>query len=159
MRSATLLLVLLPAVSSAALGASDPHLVRDVNPRAEAVSSGLDHFAPLAGSRAAFSADDGFAGRELWGSDGTAAGTVLLADTCPGECSGVPAPYALFGAPGAESAVYAAFGDESRDGAHLWWTDGTPAALCGSPRRRCGWAPGPPGSPVRDCFTLRCTTR
>src|SRR5205085_7333598 len=42
------------------------------------------------GGRVYFAADDGKAGRELWVSDGTAAGTKLLQDFAPGPASGLP---------------------------------------------------------------------
>lgn len=35
-----------------------------------------------------FSADDGTTGQELWKSDGTAEGTALFKDFCPGPCDG-----------------------------------------------------------------------
>ncbi|HKH44615.1 MAG TPA: ELWxxDGT repeat protein [Thermoanaerobaculia bacterium] len=37
-----------------------------------------------------FSADDGFLGAELWATNGTQRGTRLVADLCPGRCSGHP---------------------------------------------------------------------
>jgi len=37
-----------------------------------------------------FEGDDGVSGRELWFSDGTAEGTRMLADICPGACSSGP---------------------------------------------------------------------
>lgn len=43
-----------------------------------------------AGSRVAFSMDDGLTGRELWITDGTPGGTRRLVDFCPGPCSSGP---------------------------------------------------------------------
>ncbi len=45
------------------------------------------------GSRLVFTADDGTHGRERWITDGTASGTILLADIQPGPASGeLPEP-------------------------------------------------------------------
>ncbi|MBL8213133.1 MAG: hypothetical protein JNK87_20620 [Bryobacterales bacterium] len=73
------------------------------------------------GSQAFFTANDGFAGIELWKSDGTAAGTTLVKDILPGPAhSGVSNLTNVNGtlffsttAPG--------------EGAELWKSDGTPA--------------------------------
>lgn len=59
-------------------------------------------------------------GTELWRTDGTSAGTSLVADICPGPCSsrperlGAAGPVALFSA------------DDGSLGRELWRTDGTP---------------------------------
>ena len=36
-----------------------------------------------------FKANDGVNGVELWKTDGTAGGTQILKDACPGACSGI----------------------------------------------------------------------
>jgi len=35
-----------------------------------------------------FAANDGISGLELWKTDGTGAGTVMVKDICPGVCNG-----------------------------------------------------------------------
>jgi ELWxxDGT repeat protein len=73
------------------------------------------------GDRALFGVDDGVHGNELWATDGTAAGTAMVADVCPGACSSLPRDMELAG-----DRVYFA----AEDGAHgieLWRSDGTAA--------------------------------
>ncbi len=70
-----------------------------------------------------FSANDGVAGMELWRSDGTDAGTVLVKDIMSGPGSGItsPASPALVGA-----TLYFAANDGTH-GQELWRSDGTEA--------------------------------
>ena len=74
----------------------------------------------VAGGKVYLAADDGVHGNELWVSDGTAAGTAIVADVAPGASSDPSAFFAfgsdlLFGAQGP---------DFERT---LWRTNGTPA--------------------------------
>jgi len=68
------------------------NLVHDIRPGSESGVPGSDWQAPVAilGTRAYFAADDGVAGNELWRSDGTAAGTQLVADLVPGAGHAYP---------------------------------------------------------------------
>ena len=68
-----------------------------------------------------FSAEDGVHGRELWSTDGTAAGTVMVADVCPGYCFGWAASLTAVG-----DRLYF-YGDDGAHGAELWSSDGTAA--------------------------------
>ncbi|MFL6202040.1 MAG: hypothetical protein ACJ76J_22935, partial [Thermoanaerobaculia bacterium] len=62
----------------------EPYLVKDIEPVPLPASS--EPYFPLTfGKAVLFSADDGLAGRQLWRSDGTAAGTWPLSDASPGE--------------------------------------------------------------------------
>ena len=72
-----------------------------------------------------FLEEDGVRGRELWRSDGTALGTFLVRDLCPGSCGSRTSWIGLM----------AALGDEllfvANDGVHgleLWRSDGTETA-------------------------------
>ena len=79
------------------------------------------------GGRLDFFADDGVHGRELWQTDGTPAGTQLLADVSPGAGAGVSTSFQDPQSTGA-SASYALFGaDDGVHGDELWRTDGTAA--------------------------------
>jgi ELWxxDGT repeat protein len=71
------------------------------------------------GSTVVFVADDGIAGWELWRSDGTEGGTVLLKDILPGSAGSQPTWFV---------AVYERVYFVADDGVHgreLWVTDGT----------------------------------
>jgi ELWxxDGT repeat protein len=71
----------------------------------------------IAGSTLYFSADDGVHGRELWKTDGTSSGTVLVKDLVPGGGAGDPREHAIL--PSGEVLFVAQSG--------LWKTDGTEA--------------------------------
>ena len=74
------------SLSSAALAETTPQLVADLATPAPYGSSHPSGAFTLAGLTY-FTADDGRHGRELWRTDGTTAGTALVADLCPGSCS------------------------------------------------------------------------
>ena len=86
-----------------------------------------------------FVAYNGELGRELWKSDGTEAGTILVKDTCPGVCSSI-SEYYLYMIAVKDTLFFTA--DDSVYGAELWRSDGTAAGtqmiadicpdLCGS---------------------------
>jgi ELWxxDGT repeat protein len=71
----------------------------------------------IAGSTLYFSANDGVHGRELWQTDGTSSGTVLVKDLVPGGGAGDPRDYAIL--PSGEVLFVAQSG--------LWKTNGTAA--------------------------------
>ena len=78
------------------------------------------------GDRALFVADDGVHGRELWSSDGTAAGTGMLKDIEPSlrDEGSYPGFMGIVSSPTGRRALYATSG---RQGTSLWSTDGTSA--------------------------------
>jgi ELWxxDGT repeat protein len=125
---------ILPAGGAAAT------LVKRINPywNIDPLNSGTnypagsaDHDLTPLGGRLLFGADDGDHGDELWASDGTAAGTVLVADLCPGTCSSGPRDLVALGA----SLVLFTTGSPSNGFPYapttlprgLWRTDGTAA--------------------------------
>src|SRR5215210_6804734 len=62
----------------------EPYLVKDIDPVPQPASS-EPYFPVTFGKAVLFSADDGLSGRQLWRSDGTAAGTWPLSGAAPGE--------------------------------------------------------------------------
>jgi ELWxxDGT repeat protein len=118
---------------------ADPYLVRDIHPGPESsfgvpvlgVPSRSQFFA-LQG-RVFFVADDGVHGQELWQTDGTAPGTQMVADICPGSCGSSPTWFTRRG----DEVLF-----QARDVVHgqeLWATDGT----AGGTRMVLDLRPGP----------------
>ena len=111
----------LALLCAAPVAAFEPYLVKDINPLYQSDGSRPDRFASL-GSTAVFEATTADEGRELWVSDGTAAGTFLLADVCPGVCSG--SPRGLLDTP--KGYFFSAANQAGER--ELWITRGTPAS-------------------------------
>jgi ELWxxDGT repeat protein len=117
-------LVLLPLLALLWIpsGAAQPYLVKDINPSFDEQSSEPDRFVHF-GRYALFTATTLQEGTELRSSDGTAAGTFLLADICPGACSSDPSPVAV-----TPRGVFFTTPPRSADSTSgLWITRGTPA--------------------------------
>ena len=70
-----------------------------------------------------FFQDDGVHGRELWRSDGTALGTYLVRDVCPGQCGAEPWPE--HDAIAAAGGIVFFAGNDGVHGTELWVSDGT----------------------------------
>jgi ELWxxDGT repeat protein len=111
-------------------------LVKDIHAGSEpSLAPGFSR-AVAAGGRLVFAAEDGLHGRELWASDGTAAGTVLLQDAWAGAASSEPS-----GLTAAGGTVFFQAIDEEH-GAELWKSDGTAAGtgLVGDLNPGSGWS-------------------
>ncbi|HEV8242315.1 MAG TPA: ELWxxDGT repeat protein [Thermoanaerobaculia bacterium] len=107
--------------------AATTQMLADVRPGA---ASGLDYYQAypdayaepaVAGSKVYFTADDGSHGRELWATDGTAAGTGMVADLAPGLDSSHPSNFFPFGS----DLLFGAYGPGFTR--PLWRTNGTAA--------------------------------
>jgi ELWxxDGT repeat protein len=94
-----------------------PRPVLDLNP--SPLGSFPSHLTDVRGTLY-FSADDGVHGKELWKSDGTAAGTVLVADIRPGPGSPYPERLTDVG----DTLYFEA--DDGTHGDELWKSDGSP---------------------------------
>jgi ELWxxDGT repeat protein len=72
--------------------ALEPYLVQDINPFLKPADSDPSGLVRL-GDAVLFFAAGSYRGRELWRSDGTAAGTWRLADFCDSDCFAHPQPF------------------------------------------------------------------
>jgi ELWxxDGT repeat protein len=99
--------------------AAGTHLIRDLDPGSGSAFSfprARKFAAGLPDGSFVFAASDGTLGAELWRTDGTEAGTVLVKDLNPGAADSSPEGFVLLG-----GKVYFIAGSA------LWATDGTPA--------------------------------
>jgi ELWxxDGT repeat protein len=101
--------------------AAQPHLVKDINLSLSPVSSMPNAFATI-GNVTYFFANDAASGNELWKTDGTTAGTVLVRDIRPGPESGVPNDRVGAAVIGNRMLFLASDGEH---GLEVWSTDGT----------------------------------
>jgi ELWxxDGT repeat protein len=110
-------------------------LVKDIQPGAFSggqLRNGLPQFLTDLNGTLVFGADDGINGRELWKSDGTAAGTVLVKDINPGAGSAVPFETSPFEC-GPTTCLNNVNGtlffgaNDGTNGIELWKSDGTAA--------------------------------
>ncbi|HEX9941165.1 MAG TPA: ELWxxDGT repeat protein [Thermoanaerobaculia bacterium] len=126
-RRAVFGLPLLLVFFGVAVQAQPAFLVEDLNTtRSRGIDSELgfnyyrDNFVAL-GETVFFGASDGIHGSELWRTDGTEAGTRLVADICPGSCASTPRSLATVG----NLVFFVA--DDGIHGTELWKSDGTAA--------------------------------
>jgi len=78
--------ILLLIFLSAIYGAAEPRLVKDINPGGDSYPQYLTNV----NGTLFFTADDGIHGWELWKSDGTTAGTLMVKDINPVGSSAIP---------------------------------------------------------------------
>lgn len=95
-------------------------LVLDINPGPASALTDFYGLLTEVGGRAFFAAADGVHGEELWITDGTSAGTVLVMDVNPGPESSNPSYLLAIGA----TLYFVA--DDGSHGKELWRSDGTP---------------------------------
>lgn len=125
--------VLLVALAASAYAATPATLVRDIRRQPGPNLSSFPSSMISLGSRALFWAWTPLLGSELYRTDGTAAGTSLVTDLCPGPCSS--------GGSGGIAVGGRAFfiANDGARGSELWTSDGTP----GGTRQLLDLGPGP----------------
>lgn len=99
--------------------AQTPLFLKDINPTIENNGNSDPHPFLKIGNIVYFSAYDGIHGRELWKSDGTPAGTILVKDIYPGESNSYPTHF---------SNLNGTLFFVANDGVHgyeIWKSDGT----------------------------------
>ena len=107
------------------------------------------HFEAGPGGVVYFFQDDGVHGLELWRSDGTALGTYLVRDVCPGLCGVGSQNWALGGLTRVGSSLFFA-ADDGVHGQELWISDGTALGT----RAVLDIQPGVAGSNPRRFFSV-----
>jgi len=142
MRQLTLALLVMLAAPFA-LRAQSPYLVKDINSStaAGAVSSTPNNFFRF-GSRIFFAASVQGSGSELWSTDGTEAGTALVAEIGAGSASSSPSHFGILNGKLIFNAV------DSRYGNELWTSDGTAAGTRLLADIRTGTAASFPGERI-----------
>lgn len=122
-RSTRLSTLLLCFVCAHTTGAQPAFLVKDGDPRVSGTRGSDPSGFVRSGRYAYFSATTPATGRELWRTDGTAAGTVLLADIVPGPDSGLVAEDGSELVDVGGTLFFTA--RNAWDGTELWKSDGT----------------------------------
>ncbi len=106
--------------SASALSTAPASLVRDIRQGTPTASAPTVNWIWDTGTVTYFSGTSASTGTELWRTDGTASGTALVADVCPGTCSSNPSHL------GSIDGIAYFSANDGTHGAELWRTDGTP---------------------------------
>ena len=117
--------VLYMVIMSCAAQAQPFSLVKDIN-ITSSESSYPGHITEVGGI-AFFTAFTPTLGWELWKSDGTAGGTVLVKDIYPGSPGGVPLPWLPQWLTNVNGVLFFSANDGVNNGDELWKSDGTAA--------------------------------
>lgn len=108
--------------ASTSIAAEEPYLVKDINASVPIARRGSIYpYTCVVGGTVFFPEDDGFIGGELWKSDGTPEGTVLVKDIVPGVIGSNP-----FRLTNLNGTLFF-MADDGIHGTELWKSDGTAA--------------------------------